>query len=107
MEKIATATYSFEKVRRAGYVYVDKTDMARTAMARTAAVSAAGAGQGDGHVTTLPSRRRQYGARLALARGAGTLPCRPPRRRRYGGDGASRRETAERSETAEGRGGTE
>ena len=27
MEKIATATYSFEKLRRAGYVYVDKTDM--------------------------------------------------------------------------------
>ena len=27
MEKIATATYSFEKLRKAGYVYVDKTDM--------------------------------------------------------------------------------
>lgn len=25
MEKIATATYSFEKLRRNGYVYVDKT----------------------------------------------------------------------------------
>ena len=27
MEKIATATYTYEKLRRAGYVYVDKTDM--------------------------------------------------------------------------------
>ena len=27
MEKIATSTYSFEKLRRAGYVYVDKTDI--------------------------------------------------------------------------------
>ena len=27
MEKIATATYSFEKLRRNGYVYVDKTDL--------------------------------------------------------------------------------
>ena len=27
MEKIATSTYSFEKLRRAGYVYVDKTDL--------------------------------------------------------------------------------
>ena len=27
MEKIATDSYSFEKLRRAGYVYVDKTDM--------------------------------------------------------------------------------
>ena len=125
MEKIATATYSFEKLRRAGYVYVDKTDMlwrlvsetedsqffiarprrfgkslmlstlkcifegkrelfkglkiekvigeangtdepvmARTAVVRTAAVSAAGAGQGDGHVTmpaaeTAAVRRRR------------------------------------------------
>ena len=27
MEKIATSTYSFEKLRKAGYVYVDKTDL--------------------------------------------------------------------------------
>ena len=27
MEKIATSTYSFAKLRRAGYVYVDKTDL--------------------------------------------------------------------------------
>ena len=27
MEKIATSTYSFEKLRRGGYVYVDKTDL--------------------------------------------------------------------------------
>ena len=26
MEKIATDIYSFEKLRRGGYVYVDKTD---------------------------------------------------------------------------------
>ena len=27
MEKIATDTYSFENMRKAGYVYVDKTDL--------------------------------------------------------------------------------
>ncbi len=29
MEKIATATYSFEKLRRAGYVYVDPNEKAK------------------------------------------------------------------------------
>ena len=27
MEKIQTSTYSFEKIRKGGYVYVDKTDL--------------------------------------------------------------------------------
>ena len=74
MEKIATATYSFEKLRRAGYVYVDKTDMARTDMARTAAVSAAGAGQGRAryHAAVETTAVR---SKAGAGQAAGTLPC--------------------------------
>ena len=119
MEKIATDIATFEKVigeaNGTDEPVMARTAVVRTAVVRTAAVSAAGAGQGraryhaavettavrskagagqgDGHVTMLPPRRRQYGARLALARGAGTLPrCRR--------DGGSTEETAPAAETA-------
>ena len=73
MEKIATATYSFEKVIGEANG-TDEPEMIRTAVVRTAAVSAAGAGQRRARyhaaVETAAVRRRrrrygigQYGAR--------------------------------------------
>ena len=59
MEKIATDTYSFEKLRQNGYVYVDKTDI-RLSLA-------------DGSLGTqfFIARPRRFGKSLAVS----TLQC--------------------------------
>ena len=59
MEKIATDSYSFEKLRRAGYVYVDKTDMLWRLVSET-----------EGSQFFI-SRPRRFGKSLMLS----TLKC--------------------------------
>ena len=59
MEKIATDSYSFEKLRRAGYVYVDKTDLLCRLVSET-----------EGSQFFI-SRPRRFGKSLMLS----TLKC--------------------------------
>ena len=59
MEKITTSTYSFEKLRRGGYVYVDKTDLLWRLVSDT-----------DGSQFFM-SRPRRFGKSLMLS----TLKC--------------------------------
>ena len=59
MEKIATDTYSFERIREGGFVYVDKTDILKTLA--------------DGSIGTqfFIARPRRFGKSLAIS----TLQC--------------------------------
>ena len=59
MEKIATDSYTFEKLRRAGYVYVDKTDLLWRLVSET-----------EGSQFFI-SRPRRFGKSLMLS----TLQC--------------------------------